>query len=152
MQRFATVLVLSMSLAFSAAAGGGAPKVDFDRVAGDAARKATTLYLREGLAGLRKAFDGCMRDAARSKTPTAATSCAATGWTMVYLDLLAVDALQIPSTIDVAATSKRISAAMVAAGRTADDARRLRPFVMQFVDLGLADAPTAVTARAGDKT
>ncbi|MGU3661161.1 hypothetical protein [Methylobacterium fujisawaense] len=150
MLRLAAVLAFSLSLAAAAAA---APrKVDFDRVAGDAARKATTLYLREGLAGLRKAFDGCMRLAARSKTPVAATSCAATGWTMVYLDLLAVDALNIPPTIDVDVTSKRISDAMVAAGRTSADARRLRPFVMQFVDLGLADAPTAVTARAGDKT
>ena len=74
MLRLAAVLAFSLSLAAAAAA---APrKVDFDRVAGDAARKATTLYLREGLAGLRKAFDGCMRLAARSKTPVAATSCA----------------------------------------------------------------------------
>lgn len=150
MQRPAVILAFLLSLAATAATA--APKVDFDRVAGDAARKATKLYLQEGLAGLREAFDGCMRDAARSKSPAAATSCAATGWTMVYLDLLAVDALHIPATIDVSATSKRISAAMVAAGRTADDARRLRPFVMQFVDMGLSDAPATVTARAGDKT
>ncbi|WP_408902888.1 hypothetical protein [Methylobacterium radiotolerans] len=150
MQRLAAILAFSLSLAVTAAAA--APKVDFDRVAGDAARKATKLYLQEGLAGLREAFDGCMRDAAGSKTPTAATSCAATGWTMVYLDLLAVDALHITPTIDVDATSRRITSVMVAAGRTADDARRLRPFVMQFVDLGLADAPPTVSARAGDKT
>lgn len=150
MQRLAASLVLS--LWFATVAMAAPPKVDFDRVAGDAARKATRLYLQEGLAGLREAFDGCMRDAARSKTPAAATSCAATGWTMVYLDLLAVDALHIPPTIDVAVTSKRIAAAMVASGRTADDARRLRPFVAQFVDLGLAEAPATVTARAGDKT
>ncbi|MGU3402110.1 hypothetical protein [Methylobacterium brachiatum] len=150
MQRLAAALVLSLSLA--AAAMAAPPKVDVDRVAGDAARKATKLYLQEGLSGLRKAFDGCMRDAARSKAPTVATSCAATGWTMVYLDLLAVDALQIPPTVDVEGTASRISAAMVAAGLTAADARRLRPFVAQFVDLGLADAPATVTARAGGKT
>lgn len=138
--------MITLSLATAAAAR----TVDFDRVAGDAARKATALYLREGLAGLREAFDGCMRDTARSKKAEAATSCAAMGWTMVYLDLLAVDALHIPPTIDVDGTSTRISAAMVAAGLTAADARRLRPFVVQFVDPGLQAPPEP--ARAGGRT
>jgi hypothetical protein len=147
MRRLGILLAtISLSLATAAAA----QTVDFDRVAGDAARKATALYLREGLAGLREAFDGCIRDTARSKKAAAATSCAAMGWTMVYLDLLAVDALHIPPTIDVNGTSTRISAAMVAAGLTAADARRLRPFVVQFVDLGLQAPPEP--ARAGGRT
>ncbi|MDE4914569.1 hypothetical protein PQI07_28285 [Methylobacterium sp. 092160098-2] len=142
------IILATISLSFAAPAA--AQTVDFDRVAGDAARKATALYLHEGLAGLRDAFDGCMRDTARSKKAAAATSCAAMGWTMVYLDLLAVDALHIPPTIDVDGTSTRISAAMVAAGLTASDARRLRPFVVQFVDLGLQARPEP--ARAGGRT
>lgn len=118
---------------------------DVDRVARAAALKADGIYRREGIAGLRDAFDACIDGAARSRKPKAATACAAMGWTMVYIDLLAIDALHVPATIDVERTSSRIAAVMTSAGLTTAEANRLRPFVVQFVGTG-GGSPTAGTA------
>ena len=120
---------------------------DVDRIARAAALEADGIYRREGIVGLRDAFDACLDRAARSRKTETATTCAAMGWTMVYLDLLAIDALHVPATIDVERTSSRIAEAMAAAGLPASEADRLRPFVVQFVGTGTPDVRTSTGRR-----
>lgn len=123
-------ILLAMLLAASTAA---AEPLDVDRVARDAAVEAEAVYGREGMFGLMEAFEACLERTIRSRKAQAATACAATGWTMVYLDLLAVEALHVPPSVDVGRTSSRISEAMERAGLPASEANRLRPYVIQFV-------------------
>lgn len=128
--------ILALLATMCAAGAATAQPLDVDRIAQDAAARAEAIYRREGIVGLRDAVDGCLDRATKGRTARAATTCAAMGWTMVYLDLLAIDALHVPATIDVERTSLRIAAAMKAAGLPAGEAARLRPFVVQFVGSG----------------
>ncbi len=123
------ILLVTLLAASTAAAG----PLDVDRVARDAAVEAEAVYGREGMFGLMEAFETCLDRTTRSRKAQTATACAATGWTMVYLDLLAVEVLHVPPSVDVERTSSRISEAMASAGLPASEANRLRPYVIQFV-------------------
>lgn len=123
-------ILFATLLAASAASAG---PLDVDRIARDAAVEADALYVREGMFGLLETFETCLERTVRSRDARTATACAATGWTMVYLDLLAVEVLHVPPSVDVGRTSTRIAEAMAAAGLPASEAGRLRPYVIQFV-------------------
>lgn len=124
-----------LSAALLAASAASAGPLDVDRIARDAAVEAQAVYRREGMFGLLEAFETCLDRTTRSRDARTATACAATGWTMVYLDLLAVDVLHVPPSVDVGRTSTRISQAVAAAGLPASEADRLRPYVIQFVGM-----------------